>query len=351
MVALRQGRRGHEAGSCATAAVVLGVLMCTLLAMHGMNRVRLAVLGIEARPALPAADMVRLGVHQSAPSRATFTRAEVLASEDWLNNLRSEKFWASRKNSSGWSQGGLKSPPMALGFPSRGAGHEYSWSDGSYRTVCVRLCDGYFFPISASASSVDFEEQEEACARRCSSPAKLYVYKNGSEEPADMVDLKGQPYTRLKTAFLYRTAYDASCKCKPHPWEEASTDRHRMYALQADVKKGNRKAVAELDALKQKIAARDGPPPGSRKALAGKQKQASGAKLARKFTNIADAALSDDWEDAPRVAAGALPALEPQPRPKAASVKVLKPSTAAPAYQVKVSSREDDWRRRALGVR
>lgn len=93
-----------------------------------------------------------------------------------------------------------------------------------------------------------------------------------------MRDLRGQPYSRLPTAFQYRTTYDESCKCKPHPWEQEAQDRHRMYALQQSVRKGNKEAIAELKGLQEKLGQqnpglaqtaatpaatpRDRPPPG-----------------------------------------------------------------------------------------
>jgi hypothetical protein len=45
-----------------------------------------------------------------------------------------------------------------------------------------------------------------------------------------MVDREGQPYEKLKTAFLYRTTYTASCTCKPAPWSDEAQQRHAMYA-------------------------------------------------------------------------------------------------------------------------
>jgi hypothetical protein len=120
----------------------------------------------------------------------------------------------------------------------------------TYRTVCVRLCDGSFFPISYATTSDRFSRDEKACQKSCSSPAKLYVYRSSGGTPETMVDRNGQPYAQLATAFRYRTAYDASCTCKPQPWEEAAQERHRMYALAAAKKRGDKRAALELAQLK-----------------------------------------------------------------------------------------------------
>jgi hypothetical protein len=106
-----------------------------------------------------------------------------------------------------------------------------SFYRGTYRTVCVRLCDGYFFPISFATTPERFSHDAAACQSRCAtSPARLYVYPNPGAEPEQMVDLNGKPYSELKSAFLFRTNYDAACTCKPQPWSKEALARHRAYA-------------------------------------------------------------------------------------------------------------------------
>jgi hypothetical protein len=100
----------------------------------------------------------------------------------------------------------------------------------TYRTLCVRLCDGYYWPISFATGHDGLERDRKACARSCQQPAALYYYPNPGGEPEQMVSLDGKPYTGLRTAFLYRTAYDPACKCHPHPWEAEAIERHRRYA-------------------------------------------------------------------------------------------------------------------------
>jgi hypothetical protein len=50
-----------------------------------------------------------------------------------------------------------------------------------------------------------------------------------------MIDLTGQPYVKLGTAFRYRVSYDSACKCRPHPWEEASRLQHLSYARSGQI--------------------------------------------------------------------------------------------------------------------
>ena len=122
----------------------------------------------------------------------------------------------------------------------------------TFRTVCVRLCDGYYFPINFAVTSDRLERDAKVCASRCGSQGRLFVHDNPGGSPETMVDLAGRPYQQLKTAFLYRTEYVASCTCQPQPWETASQERHRGYALAQAASKGNRDAAKELQALQAK---------------------------------------------------------------------------------------------------
>jgi hypothetical protein len=99
----------------------------------------------------------------------------------------------------------------------------------TYRTMCVRLCDGYYWPVSYSATKREFARDSEICQRSCDSPVALYAHRNLGEEVESMVDLQGRPYIALDTAFMYRAAYNEGCKCRPHPWEEAARQRHLGY--------------------------------------------------------------------------------------------------------------------------
>lgn len=225
--------------------------------------------------------------------------------EEWAAKLRDPSLWASRRSGSDNGTVGNVRPsrPSALGNPEprppaglfSGIFDDFRWggpsaprqSSATYRTVCVRLCDGYYWPISYATTRSSFERDAAKCEASCGG-AKLYVYRNPGEEAEDMVDLRGQPYTRLTTAFLYRTQYDAQCKCQPHPWEEAARLRHRIYALEAAARQGDRKAASELQGIRaserqtrnEKRAetdASEGKRPRRKSASSSKSKQGSGS--------------------------------------------------------------------------
>lgn len=76
---------------------------------------------------------------------------------------------------------------------------------GNYRTVCVRLADGYFFPVSSSASPGDFARDERACKMMCpGTKVSLYYHAMPDEETEAMVSARTrEPYTALPTAYAY----------------------------------------------------------------------------------------------------------------------------------------------------
>ncbi len=95
---------------------------------------------------------------------------------------------------------------------------------GTFRTVCVRTCDGYYFPISYSTVQSRFADDQRTCQRECpATDAQLYTYRNPGEDVGQAVSLSGQPYTALPTAFQYRKEFNAACSCrKPgQSWADA----------------------------------------------------------------------------------------------------------------------------------
>jgi hypothetical protein len=103
-------------------------------------------------------------------------------------------------------------------------GYEQQQMSGNFRTICVRTCDGYYFPVSFSAPSTRFAEDERMCQRMCpAAQVSLYTYRNPGEDVQQAVSLDGRAYTELPTAFRYRQEFNAACSCrKPgQSWADA----------------------------------------------------------------------------------------------------------------------------------
>lgn len=119
-------------------------------------------------------------------------------------------------------------------------------SRGTYRTLCVRTCDGFYWPISFSTSKDNLGRDAKICERSCGVPARLYFHENPGQEPDEMEDQRGKRYKDLKSAYLYRTQYNAACTCKPQPWDEAALGRHQAFAEAAARKGSSKLSEAEI---------------------------------------------------------------------------------------------------------
>lgn len=113
-------------------------------------------------------------------------------------------------------------------------------------TMCVRLCDGYYWPISNAVRPANLRSDRELCESTCAVPAKLYIQYSFGGDAGQMRDLDGKPYKKLKTAFLYRKQFVPSCRCKAEPWSDAEQARHDEYAMREEAKRLNAELEAEM---------------------------------------------------------------------------------------------------------
>ena len=86
--------------------------------------------------------------------------------------------------------------------------------NGRYRSVCVRTCDGFFFPVSYQTYANRLAQDATVCQSSCAAPAELYVYRNPGQEIDQAISLNGTAYSDLPAAFKYREAYIKGCSCK-----------------------------------------------------------------------------------------------------------------------------------------
>jgi Protein of unknown function (DUF2865) len=103
-------------------------------------------------------------------------------------------------------------------------------SGGTYRTVCVRMCDGFFVPMSYATTKGNFQQDQNKCRASCGDDARLFFHRNPGGAMEEAVDLNGRVYGRLPNAFKFRKTLVDGCSCRPPPWSEAELARHRAYA-------------------------------------------------------------------------------------------------------------------------
>lgn len=90
-------------------------------------------------------------------------------------------------------------------------------SGSTFRTMCVRTSDGFYWPISFSTTRDRFDEDRSVCASMCPGEVtELFAYRNpGQQVDAMMNTLTGEPYTGQSYAFAYRESFDPNNRCTP----------------------------------------------------------------------------------------------------------------------------------------
>jgi hypothetical protein len=101
------------------------------------------------------------------------------------------------------------------GYGGYGGYGAYGRESGAlYRTLCVRSCDGDYFPISFSTTSARFATDRQICQQLCPGTAvELYYHPDPTADAETFMSVAGQPYTQLANAFRYRKELDPACSC------------------------------------------------------------------------------------------------------------------------------------------
>jgi hypothetical protein len=141
---------------------------------------------------------------------------------------------------------------------------------GTFRTVCVRSCDGAYFPVSFATVPGRFPDDDKTCKQLCpAAEATLYSYRNPGEDMNQAVSINGQPYSALPNAFKFRSEFNPSCSCKAagQTWSDAlkAVDDKAQLEQQGDI------IVTEESAKKmqqQKMQQGKGAPPAAKKGAA-----------------------------------------------------------------------------------
>ena len=83
--------------------------------------------------------------------------------------------------------------------------------------MCVRLCDGFTFPVGAYHGEGDRPAHEATCQSQCpGARTALYVMPIGSDTVGEAVRVAtGQSYSALPDAFHYTAVLSDACSCHP----------------------------------------------------------------------------------------------------------------------------------------
>ncbi|HEY1451970.1 MAG TPA: DUF2865 domain-containing protein [Roseiarcus sp.] len=106
----------------------------------------------------------------------------------------------------------------SLGFaiqPGRKIGGDY--------TICVRTCDGAFFPVSYFGADTRADTLEHVCQSLCpNADVALYSFPFGGTVD-EAVSSTGEPYSHLPNAGKFEQSFEPACSCRPpgQSWAEA----------------------------------------------------------------------------------------------------------------------------------
>lgn len=117
-------------------------------------------------------------------------------------------------------------PPADLprGAPDQGASDDGDGIDahGGSQAVCVRTCDGGFFPMNMS-SHHNQDQLNELCTALCPGTQAAVYTRNPNSEIKTAMSLDGTPYMDLPNALKFQKSFDSTCTCQPagKTWAEA----------------------------------------------------------------------------------------------------------------------------------
>ena len=100
-----------------------------------------------------------------------------------------------------------------------------SMPSGTFRTICVRTCDGFYYPISAATSSARFAEDEKACRASCPATEVQLYSPIAIRAKASTKRCRSRPSSptrrcRMRSAIA---ALDQACSCRRpgESWSQA----------------------------------------------------------------------------------------------------------------------------------
>lgn len=100
---------------------------------------------------------------------------------------------------------------------------------GGPYSVCVRTCDGFFFPLANSPGGR--EGQDEMCQALCPGAETLaFGMSNGGDIQNAVSRGNGTPYASLPNALKYTRSFDAACACRApgQSWSQALQNAEQL---------------------------------------------------------------------------------------------------------------------------
>jgi hypothetical protein len=102
---------------------------------------------------------------------------------------------------------------------------------GGSQAVCVRTCDGGYFPLSISARGADPAFLTSLCQALCPNATVAVYTRAPNTQIETAVALDGDaPYSEMPNALKFQKSFDAACTCKPpgQSWVDALAGADRL---------------------------------------------------------------------------------------------------------------------------
>ncbi len=153
----------------------------------------------------------------------------------------------------------MRGPPVEEPLPDR---DEIESGDnhprGGSMAVCVRSCDGGFFPLNFSAARANLDDLAGLCHALCPNAEVTLYTKPPHSDISSAISINGETYSDHPNALKFQTSYDASCGCKPpgKSWVEALEEAERILA--ETYKKDAVVSAEQAEKLSRPVAAGEG---------------------------------------------------------------------------------------------
>jgi hypothetical protein len=90
-------------------------------------------------------------------------------------------------------------------------------SRSTFRTICVRVCDGYYYPLSHAASRKQLARYAEKCVGQYPpGEAVMFYHPFPDGDASQAVSLNGERYVDQKYAFVFRSKFVPRCAARLH---------------------------------------------------------------------------------------------------------------------------------------
>ncbi|MBI1867885.1 MAG: DUF2865 domain-containing protein [Methylocystis sp.] len=103
---------------------------------------------------------------------------------------------------------------------------------GGSMAICVRACDGGFFPVSYAARRGNLAELADLCKALCPNAETTLYTRSPYRDVNTAVSIDGAPYADHPNALKFQKTFDPTCACKApdKTWVETLADAERMVA-------------------------------------------------------------------------------------------------------------------------